>query len=259
MDLYVVAHPKFSSRYKYICEHLQSATKATPRFVGIVGADALRSCDHHQHRTDLTPGQIGCALSHVNAYREIVNGQVEKAVVVEDDAVLPPDFDSTVSAIMVHLREGEIISLHSPNLQQRQVSQHGALSIGRHRIFFPMEAATVRSALCYIIHKEAALRLLKANQNVKYLADDFSAFWEEGFVKHLRIASPQIVKVAGFESTIGYHGSAPRRIIARLVNKIPFMSRYLEGRRMHMRLLRDNNHVFVDQISQLEIGNKNYE
>lgn len=259
MNLYVVAHPKFSNRYKYICEHLRSVTKVTPRFVGIVGADVLRSGIQHEHRTDLTPGQIGCALSHVSAYREMVNGKIEKAVIVEDDAILPPDFDSIVSTIMVHLRDGEIISLHSPNLQQRQVSLHGSLSIGIHKLFFPMEAATVRSTLCYVIHKEAAIRLLQANHTVKYVADDFASFWEEGFVKHLRIASPQIVKVAGFESTIGYHGNVLRRFLARLANKIPFISKYLEERRMHMRLLRDNNHVFVDHISQLEVGNRKYE
>src|SRR5690606_1631962 len=40
----------------------------------------------------LSPGEVGCALSHVSIYREMVNEGIPYAVILEDDVCLAPDF-----------------------------------------------------------------------------------------------------------------------------------------------------------------------
>jgi len=52
---------------------------------------AIKNPIGEDHR-DLTAGEIGCAMSHLKIYRKIVAEDIEEAVIIEDDAVLAPEF-----------------------------------------------------------------------------------------------------------------------------------------------------------------------
>lgn len=59
--------------------------------------DALN--DKQKVYTYLTPGAIGCALSHKKAYEYIINNDLNSALIVEDDITIDKDFNKKLSII----------------------------------------------------------------------------------------------------------------------------------------------------------------
>ncbi|MBA4349827.1 MAG: hypothetical protein C0427_01090 [Rhodobacter sp.] len=257
--LFVVAHPAFRQRYDHITRHLAARSKQTPRLVGIVGRDVLAATPDLPHRASLLPGELGCALSHLAAYRIMVADSIPQAVVIEDDAALPEDFDDLARGVLSELRPGEVISFHSPNQQQNLYSAHGARRFGQSLLVAPMKAQSVRSTLCYAIDLGAARGILGGNDPVEFCADDFAAFHARGLVNHLRVLSPSAVDLAPFESLIGYRHTSPvMEHVARLLNRTPGVREILRRRRHHLRMSGDRNHVIVPDPSPLMAGNPAY-
>lgn len=110
VPVYVVAHPAFKERYKYILRHLVQRGVHNPTVVGVVGREVLESAGGEIHRKDLSAGQIGCSLSHVAAYRHMVEHRISKAIVVEDDANLPAEFLKFVAKFSMFFGTGDHLS-----------------------------------------------------------------------------------------------------------------------------------------------------
>lgn len=48
----------------------------------------------------LTKGEIGCAISHINIYKKMIDEGIEYALVLEDDAVVPKNLEKTINEII---------------------------------------------------------------------------------------------------------------------------------------------------------------
>jgi glycosyl transferase family 25 len=59
--------------------------------------DALN--ENQKVYTYLTPGAIGCALSHKKAYEYIINNNLSSALIIEDDILIDKNFKSRLSII----------------------------------------------------------------------------------------------------------------------------------------------------------------
>ena len=259
-DLFIVAHPAFRERYDYIMQHAATRSAQTPRVVGVVGRDVLAKTPDLPRHPGLNPGQLGCALSHLAAYRIMAANDIPHAVVIEDDAALPEGFDDLAREVLSALQPGEIISFHSPTQERNAFSAFGARRIGRSLLVTPMEARSVRTTLCYAIDLGAARSILRGNDPVAFLADDFRAFHALGLVNHLRIFSPSLVDLAPFESVIGYRKRiAGMQHVAWLLNRTPGVKEILKWRRRRLRMSGDGNHVIVPDVSPLMAGNPAYQ
>ncbi len=252
--LYVVAHPDFKQRFDYITRHVREKSNATPVFVGVNGQKET-SQPGHMHNMAFSAGGVGCALAHIKAYRHMVSHGIERAFVIEDDVVLPDAFDDIARRLLAALQPGEVISLHSPTTQPCVLSLHGAIDMGASKICYPQDAKALRTNLCYAIHRDAAEKIAAFNDPVVTVADDYVLFWDKGLVRHLRLASPQLAQVAGFQSVIGYHRSAWKKRLAAVLNRLPVVSRLLVLRRMWIRTRNDANHHFTADKSPIESGN----
>lgn len=62
---------------------------------GLIRFDGLRS----------NPGWRGCALSYKYLFRHLRDAGVELAIIGEDDALLPPDFEAKLTVILEYLRD----------------------------------------------------------------------------------------------------------------------------------------------------------
>lgn len=257
--LYAIAHPAFAERHGYILRHIAERSRQRPTVIGVVGREVLAAQPDLPRNLALTAGELGCALSHLKAYRHMVEHGIPRAVILEDDAALPPDFDDLARAILAELRPGEVISFHSPTMEENVFSAHGARRFGGSLLVTPVWAGAVRTCLCYAIDIGAARAILRGNDPVAYVADDFRDFYAQGFVNHLRILTPAAVDVAPFESTIGYHGEGTfMQRLARVLNRTPGIRQVLRLRRRHLRMSRDRNHLIRPEPSPLMQGNPNY-
>ena len=67
----------------------------------------------------LTGGEIGCLLSHKNIYQHIVENNIDRALVFEDDVILQPDFKAVLKDILSCDVEYDMVRfLGSPKLER---------------------------------------------------------------------------------------------------------------------------------------------
>lgn len=77
---------------------------------------------------DLTRGEIGCLLSHRAIYRHMVEHSLPAAVVLEDDAILSPDFPTVIEALMRKPIKWDLIRFLSREKVYRQSRPLGPLT-----------------------------------------------------------------------------------------------------------------------------------
>ncbi|EQC1409824.1 glycosyltransferase family 25 protein [Providencia rettgeri] len=116
----------------------------------------------------LTKGEIGCALSHLSIYKKMVNENIEQALVLEDDAVLPHNIEDIISKIKL------LDSKRSPNIfLLSKIDSYIKNQKLDNNIF------KVYQAICshaYIINKKAAKNIIKIQTPVRYESDMWRYF-----------------------------------------------------------------------------------
>lgn len=139
----------------------------------------------------LTKGEIGCALSHLKAYKMMLDQGVDCGVILEDDVIIPQDFKSFLKNI-----EGSFDIKHSKIL-----SLCGANKIFLGDVFFKYNgfveytAITAFGGFGYLINSQAARVLLNKLRPIKYEADMFMHFRENGWIDQFNILYPQYLYV----------------------------------------------------------------
>lgn len=193
----------------------------------------------------LSPGQIGCSLSHVAAYRRIVELDLPYAFVVEDDCILPEDINVLLAQLEKEIKQGEVIQLYNWSLKTSEFSTQDAGHIGRYSLYYPMLMSGLGAATAYIISREAAERIIRTNCPVRVTADDWSFFHSQGAVAAVRILHPSPVQIMALESTIATSG----RKMPDWMRRNVFIQFLLSIRRRFLFRLRERNVVLVNRKS----------
>ena len=202
--------------------HIETALQATNtayRFVDAV--DGLRlSPAQREALTDeaeiarypkwLTPGVIGAALSHAQAYRDIVDDGCDLAVVLEDDAVPPPNFQSLLSELATHIDGAEIILLNWRTGGTRRFAPRPftslkdvRLSAGPFQLLYPESLGRLASASAYLVTRQACEKMLAAVKPIRSCTDTWARFYNWGGFDSLRCVVPSAVGMrTDFKSTI---------------------------------------------------------
>lgn len=140
-----------------------------------------------------TPGEIGCTLSHLKAYQEIIDRGLEWACILEDDAILDERFktfieefdDSCLDLNNLYLLGGQ------NGLANNQVvkSFKNIKNIGGEKF-----SKTIRSedfiyrTCCYLISSSLAKSLINLSNNHYILADDWKYLVREHIINEIYLA-----------------------------------------------------------------------
>jgi glycosyl transferase family 25 len=148
----------------------------------------------------LEAGEIGCAQSHREVYARIATEGLDRACILEDDAVL----DEGLPAILAWLDSadirGQVVKLDNYLRRTTPCSlwQDRAID-GRHRLRKPVTMQWM--AWGYVIHREAAEAILRRWPRVEFCADDWGRM---SSVVALRCVQPAVVDIdEGQGSIIG--------------------------------------------------------
>lgn len=182
-------------------------------------------------------GSVGCALSHLEVYRTLIAQDRERALVLEDDVLLPDDLDALAEEVAAQLSGAEIamLSYDSPEPCRMAVEDSVRLPSGR-VLALPVDVRQPRSGAAYIITRDACERMVKSALPVRVLADDWWYYYREGVLDRVRCVVPlPVVKSADHSSTIGSY-SQPTGLRARLAGlllkrRIPGVHQALAWRR----------------------------
>ena len=157
---------------------------------------------------EVTPGVVGCALSHINAYKKIVESNTDAALILEDDAILTDRLKTLMENRIATklLREGqvEIIQLaavksdygYLPEIKLLdRVKLAPGLTIGK-------AAKIIPGASCYIISKSGAQKLLDNILPLRYESDQILANCAYFGIAYYAVNQPLSMQNRDLKSTI---------------------------------------------------------
>jgi glycosyl transferase, family 25 len=246
MHAYVVNLARSLDRRAHITRELQKTSVSYQIVTAVDGreldmTDAALIDPSFVARGIFPEGSAGCALSHLNIYRKIIEDGLDVALILEDDIVLPADLDKLAAEVGEHLTgaEAALLSVDSPD--PLQLSRAGAvrLSGGRH-LALPVDLTQPRSTGAYLITREACERMIKLVLPIRANADAWPFFYREGALDRLRCVAPlPVLKNASLTSTIGSYSSLGNGLRSRLAgpllrHKIPVLHQVLSWRRQRI-------------------------
>ena len=124
---------------------------------------------------NLTPGEVGCALSHQKVYDLIIEYNLPYAFVMEDDAVLSPDLPEVLRSLVDHIKQNDLIQLERCDVYSRK----GIKTLYKsYRIVKPtmIKYGSMCQSAGYVITQEAARKIKKTNFPVYVPADSWGQY-----------------------------------------------------------------------------------
>lgn len=147
----------------------------------------VRAFARYEGRSML-PGELGCALSHIGIYRQVLDRALPMALILEDDACLNPNVPRVAEALerCVSASEARAILL-------TWASVVGPVQRGKLWAGYQLTAA--KSAVCthgYVITRAAAERLIAALYPVRHPADCWTWMRRHGVLRIDAVVPPCI-------------------------------------------------------------------
>lgn len=120
------------------------------------GKNALSSRGKH-----LGPGEVGCALSHIRLYQEVVRGKLEAMLILEDDVEIDPEVCSFVKHLHNLPSNWDIVFLgcDSKRVFLASISSGKIFSSG-FELTRPLGIGPVKGAYAYLVSHSGARKLL---------------------------------------------------------------------------------------------------
>ncbi|OAN76496.1 hypothetical protein A8B78_03180 [Jannaschia sp. EhC01] len=166
--------------------------------------DAAANAKHARH--DLVPAEIGCYLSHIDAWRAIAEGDAPGGFIFEDDF----EADATLAPTLKALTEDggsdwDMVKLFTFDPDAKTVSSRRLTDTIRLTIPFRVPTCLIG----YGLTKPAAQRLVaRAVPFFRPVDEDQKYFWETGLRVALTLPAP--IKVGDQQAVTGTIGNARR-------------------------------------------------
>jgi glycosyl transferase family 25 len=220
--------------------------------------DMERLCDMEtvkKYPNWLTPSAIGCALSHYQVYKKIIEQKLDYALILEDDAELLSSFESVIKTIENKklLDENTVTLLFSQGRWNSPVfSRIDEKVIGDgYTINYPIEIeGHMGTAIAYIISYKIAKKFEQIILPIRVGADIWHYFYQEKVFESINCVLPYIVEPYGFESTIGYHRDS-------LKEKIRFLLKRITPT-LYASIVRNNTKQYLKNVSMYKKTDKEH-
>lgn len=118
----------------------------------------------------MTRGAMGCALSHRNAYINILNGNDDKVLILEDDIIVDDNFNEKIKEYLKHISDYDMLYLGYHN------EHYGSIQINDYYI---KPANIVYGLFAYIIDKRIADKLLNMFPIDRQIDSDLSKVYSK--------------------------------------------------------------------------------
>jgi glycosyl transferase family 25 len=118
---------------------------------------------------ELTPGEIGCSLSHLALYRKLVDEGWDEVVILEDDAMVNQEFVDVLRRREVLPADWELVLLYHG---RPQISRWGVRSLGPSRCV--KFAGLAWGTVGYLLRRSGAIKLLAHGYPVRVTADQLT-------------------------------------------------------------------------------------
>lgn len=213
MQIFVINMKTSHDRWKSISTQLSALKLPLQRFDAVIGKDIdcvdkffdIERFEFESYHK-LKPGEVGCALSHINIWKHICDNQISEAIVLEDDAKIDRVFFETYNALINNKLKLDYVNLSPVNTEENFINTHfKPMTAFQFQHLNVIECGNVPySMVGYYINFRAAEIFLKASKNMYYAVDLLPRYTfpytRQGF------AYPSGVNLLDFESEIEQTG-----------------------------------------------------
>lgn len=103
IKVYIINLPEHKDRLELMTKQMESLDIPFEIIVGFDG-EKIKDEEMFIFRRDIscavTKGEVGCALSHLKAYRKLIDSNNEVALVIEDDVIIPSNLKNIINEIV---------------------------------------------------------------------------------------------------------------------------------------------------------------
>jgi glycosyl transferase family 25 len=154
---------------------------------------ALAKRYYLETRRFMTPGEVGCTMSHVNAWRRIATGTAVRGVVIEDDALLDDEFGARVRALLADPRLADtFVSLGGQEGKlglPRQLRGRALDGLPETWEVCPADLERLTGTVGYLVPKSIAASLAKDAEDGASIVDDFPRTFARGLATRFAISN----------------------------------------------------------------------
>jgi glycosyl transferase, family 25 len=129
-----------------------------------------------KHGQILTPGEVGCALSHVRMLQEFLNSNAQIVVIFEDDVIIGKQSVEKLMKALRFMRSTDI--LVACNQRGLYAGNFRALPLAEYDECYEVQKdhwINVKRTCAYALGRGAAKHILSVQKGALCLADDFQA------------------------------------------------------------------------------------
>lgn len=131
-------------------------------------------------RRPLSRGEIGCALSHVSIYHEVVSRELSAALILEDDARLNADFGQLIAPLAEIIAQTPRPTIYLlTHLMRYKTPMHLGVD-RRHSLHRVVDACCAHG---YLINQAAARALIEFFTPIRYPIDAWTRIIETGQIQ----------------------------------------------------------------------------
>lgn len=197
------------------------------------------------------PGMAGCGLSHRRAWESVLAEGLDRALILEDDVILPGDIASLAEHVGRLMTGPEVVLLNFHTERPCTLVREGSLELPRRRqLHVPAHVEQLTSAGAYVVTREACMHMAALNRPMSIRADQWGVWMSRGALERVRCVAPLAVrKDFRFVSVVGHHPSTTLRgrlqYVAR--HQVPLLYQVLAFRR-HLIERKWSRLKFVDEL-----------
>lgn len=198
---------------------------------------------HTSQPDEFTRSQTGCALSHINVYRKIIEQGEEYGLVLEDDVkITEQDFKQFLQTLKPKLNPNNITILtyfwcREGYLDLSKQDGGTVKTSNTYHVCTPSEIHGIGRAAAYIVSKATCQKLINVNYPLYAQADSWVVFQSKGAFNTIDCVYPMpITENEQFGSEIEYTKTKTQALIKSIVtflvnNNVPIISTIIKRRR----------------------------
>ena len=154
----------------------------------------------------LSPGMIGCALSHLAVYRRVASSEYPTGLVLEDDVVLSEGIERKIGEIAEDMAGAEIVLLHFRSFEPCRFTRDRATPLaGGQLLAEPLDLSQPHSSGAYLLTREAAGRLADVVLPIRVAPDSWKYLRDAGGFDVLKCVVPYPIGVEpDFRTTLDH-------------------------------------------------------
>jgi GR25 family glycosyltransferase involved in LPS biosynthesis len=260
---YVINLPTAAVRRKFIEKQFRKVPHARYQVVDAVnafevGEEWLQSqLDHKQLVKPMSGPQIACTLSHKKALELfIADDSLDYIVILEDDAILPKDYEQIVEDAIGSIDNDDMVMLSGMLMEPFDFMP--VAQVGNGTALIKPVKPNVRpfTTAAYLMSKEVARRHVKSIYPVTDVTDSWAYYKKRGSMKIIYLTYPFAVDTEVFQSSRDNKSVKDMIINWIIYFQIPFLYNFFRRRRRVTEMARLKNVKIVQQGAIPVLRNK---